>query len=126
MSALAVMLIAMGIADVSRRLTERSWVPPVVAPAVIVACAALAGLWHAPDIVLLEIAAVASVAWVVLCARAERTGDRELAPLVVFAAAVGLLIVLSGFGSEAGGLVARWSAWVRCCCGGPGGTSSRR
>ena len=53
MSALAVMLIAMGIADVTRRLTDRSWVPPIVAPAVVVACAALAGLWHAGDIVLL-------------------------------------------------------------------------
>ncbi len=112
MSALAVMLIAMGFADVARRSTKRSWVPPVVAPVVVIGCAALAGLWHAPDIVLLEIAAAASVAWVMLCARAERTGDRELAPLMVFAAAVALLIVLSGFGSEAGGLLARWSAWV--------------
>ena len=112
MSALAVMLIAMGIADVTRRLTDRSWVPPVVAPAVVVGCAALAGLWHPGDIVLLEIAAVASVAWVILCARAERTGERVLAPLVVFAAAVGLLILLSGWGSDVAGLVARWSTWA--------------
>ena len=42
MSALAVMLIAMGVADVARRLTGRTWVPPVVAPAVVVGCAALA------------------------------------------------------------------------------------
>jgi len=111
-SALAVMLIAMGVADVARRLTGRTWVPPVVAPAVVVGCAALAGLWHANDIVLLEIAVAASIAWVVLCARAERTGDRELAPLIVFAVAVGLLIMLSGFGSDADGLVARWSTWV--------------
>jgi hypothetical protein len=83
-SAVAVMLIAMGIADVTRRLTDRSWVPPVVAPSVIVGCATLAGLWRPTDIVLLEIAAVASIAWVVLCARAERTGDREVTPLVVF------------------------------------------
>jgi len=107
-----VMLIAMGVADVARRLTGRTWVPPVVAPAVVVGCAALAGLWHANDIVLLEIAVAASIAWVVLCARAERTGDRELAPLIVFAVAVGLLIMLSGFGSDADGLVARWSTWV--------------
>ena len=106
------MLIAMGVADVARRLTGRTWVPPVVAPAVVVGCAALAGLWHANDIVLLEIAVAASIAWVVLCARAERTGDRELAPLIVFAVAVGLLIMLSGFGSDADGLVARWSTWV--------------
>ena len=61
---------------------------------------------------LLEIAAAASVAWVVLCARAERTGERELTPLVVFGTAVGLLILLSGWGSDAAGLVARWSTWV--------------
>ena len=54
MSALAVMLIAMGIADVTRRLTDRSWVPPAVAPAVVVGCAVLAGLWHLGDIVLLQ------------------------------------------------------------------------
>jgi hypothetical protein len=106
------MLIAMGVADVTRRLTDRSWVPPMVAPAVVVGCAALAGLWHPADIVLLEIAAVASVAWVVLCARAERTGDRVVTPLVVFGAAVGLLILLSGWGSDVAGLVARWSTWV--------------
>jgi hypothetical protein len=112
MSALAVMLIAMGMADVTRRLTHRSWVPPVVAVAVVIGCAALAGLWHPRDIVLLEIAIAASVAWVVLGARSERSGDSQLAPLVVFAAAVGLLILLSGLGSEAGGLVQRWSVWV--------------
>ncbi|ORB63349.1 hypothetical protein [Mycolicibacterium tusciae] len=112
MSALAVMLIAMGIADLTRRLTDRSWVPPVVAVAVVIGSAALAGLWHPRDIVLLEIAIAASVTWVVLCARSERTGDSQLAPLVVFAAAVGLLILLSGLGSEAGGLVRRWSTWV--------------
>ncbi len=106
------MLIAMGIADLTRRLTDRSWVPPVVAVAVVIASAALAGLWHPRDIVLLEIAIAASVTWVVLCARSERTGDSQLAPLVVFATAVGLLILLSGLGSEAGGLVRRWSTWV--------------
>jgi hypothetical protein len=111
-SALAVMLIAMGIADATRRLTDRSWVPPVVAATVVVGCAALAGLWHSGDIVLLAIAAAASVAWVVLCARAERTGERELTPLVVFGTAVGLLILLSGWGSDVAGLVAWWSTWA--------------
>jgi hypothetical protein len=112
-SAVAVMLIAMGIADVTRRLTDRSWVPPVVAPSVIVGCATLAGLWRPTDIVLLEIAAVASIAWVVLCARAERTGDREVTPLVVFGAGVGLLILLSGWGSDVAGLLQQWSTWVK-------------
>ena len=47
-----------------------------------------------------------------LCARTERTGDRELTPLVVFGVAVGLLIVLSGASSDAAGVVQRWSTWV--------------
>jgi len=112
MSALAVMLIAVGIADVCRRLTDRLWVPAVVAPVVVVGCAALAGLWHLGDIALLVIAAVASVGWLLLCARAERTGEQELAPLVLFGGAVGLLIVLSGWGSDVDGLVAHWPPWV--------------
>ena len=107
------MLIAMGIADMTRRLTDRFWVPPVVVPIVIVGCAALAGLWRPADVVLLEIAAAASVAWVVLCARAERTGDREVTPLVVFGTAVGLLILLSGWGSDVAGLLQHWSTWVK-------------
>lgn len=112
MSALAVMFIAMGIADIIRRLTHRLWLPVLAAPVVIVGCAALAALWHLGDIVLLAIATVASVCWVVLCARAERTGERELTSLVVFGVAVGLLLVLSGLGSDVAGLVQRWVAWV--------------
>jgi hypothetical protein len=111
-SGLAVMLIAVGIADVCRRLTDRLWVPAVVAPVVVVGCAAMAGLWRLGDIALLVIAAVASVGWLLLCARAERTGEHEVAPLVLFGGAVGLLIVLSGWGSDVDGLVQRWSTWT--------------
>ena len=88
MSALAVMLIAMGIADAVRRLTRAQWVPLVIAPAVVVACAALSGLWHLGDLPLLAIAAAAGVGWVVLCARAERTGEHQGAPLAVFGIAL--------------------------------------
>jgi hypothetical protein len=111
-SGLAVMLIAMGIADVCRRLTDRLWVPAAVAPVAVVGCAALAGLWHLGDIALLVIAAVASVGWLLLCARAERTGEHELAPLALFGGTVGLLIVLSGWGSDVDGLVQRWASWT--------------
>jgi hypothetical protein len=111
-SGLAVMLIAMGIADVCRRLTDRLWVPAAVAPVAVVGCAALAGLRHLGDIALLVIAAVASVGWLLLCARAERTGEHELAPLALFGGTVGLLIVLSGWGSDVDGLVQRWASWT--------------
>jgi hypothetical protein len=111
-SALAVMLIAMGSADVFRRLVDRTWVPVVVVPLAVVGCAGLAGLWRVGDIVLLIVATVAGVAWGVLCARAERTGKREVTPVVVFGVAVGLLIILSGLGSDVAGVVARWPSWV--------------
>lgn len=112
MSGLAVLLIAVGVADVCRRLTVRRWVPPVVAPVVVVASAALAGLWHLGDIPLLAVAAAAGIAWVVLCGRAERTGEHESAALAVFGGAVVALLVLSGWSSEVAGLVARWPSWA--------------
>ena len=112
MSALAVMLIAMGIADAVRRLTRSVWVPPVAAPVVVVACAALSGLWHLGDLPLLAIAAAAGVGWVVLCARAEKTGEHQGGPLAVFGIALTLLILLSGWASDVGGLVERWTSWV--------------
>jgi hypothetical protein len=112
MSALAVMLIAMGIADAVRRLARPVWVPAVVAPSMVVVCAALSGLWHLGDLPLLAIAAAAGVGWVLLGARAEQSGDHEGAPLAVFGLALTALILLSGWASDVAGLVERWSSWV--------------
>ena len=112
MSALAVMLIAMGVADIVRRLTERIWVPAFVAPVVVAACAASAALWRLGDIVLLVVAAAAGVGWVVLGARAERTGRGQLWPLLLFGTALTVLILLSGWDSGVGGLIGRWPSWV--------------
>jgi hypothetical protein len=96
-SALAVMLIAMGVADTVRRLTSAIWAPTVIAPLVVIACAALSALWHPGDIAPLIIAAAASAGWVILCARAERSGERQGAPLAVFGLASAALIMLSGW-----------------------------
>lgn len=112
MSAVAVMLIAMGIADVIRRITDRVWLPAVAAPIVVILCATLAGLWRWGDIALLVLAAAASIGWVVLCARAEGTGRRQIAPLIVFGAALAVLILLSGWGSDVAGVVSRWPSWT--------------
>lgn len=112
MSGLAVMLIATGIADACRRLTRFLWIPLVVAPIAVAGTAALAGLWHLGDIALLLTAVAASVGWLVLSARTERTGDREWAALAIFGVAVCLLSVLSGWGSDVGGLIGRWPSWV--------------
>ncbi|MGV0835558.1 hypothetical protein [Mycolicibacterium thermoresistibile] len=111
MSALAVFFIAVGVADVCRRLSRRSWLPVAVVGATVVGGAVLAGLWHRGDALLL-VAAGAGVAWELLCIRAERTGERQLAPLTVFGFAVAVLVTLSGWGSDVGGPVGRWSAWV--------------
>ena len=84
----------------------------MIAPIAVVGAAALAGLWHLGDIVLLLIAAAATVGWLLLCARAERTGEHEWAPLTLFGVTVGLLILLSGWDSGVAGVVAHWSPWV--------------
>ena len=107
MSVLSVLLIAIGIGDMCRRLIPDRRPPPVIGLAVLLVCAPLAGLWHLGDIPLLIIAAVACAGWLVSCDRAERTGTRQAVPLVVFGTSVGLLILLSGWGSEAAGLVGR-------------------
>ena len=119
MSAVAVLLIAVGVADVCRRLTDRLRVAVAAVPVVVVGCAALAGLWHRGDVALLLIATAAGVLWQVLCARAERTGSHQPAALAVFGGAVGVLLLLSGWASPVGGLVAGWAGWVDL----PGGTA---
>jgi membrane protease YdiL (CAAX protease family) len=112
-SALAVLLIAIGAADICRRVTRRRWLPVAVAPAAVLVCALLAGLWHRGDLPLLLIAAAAGVAWQVLGARAERTGERPWVPLLALGAAMLAVIVLSGWSSEVAGMVGRWSTWTR-------------
>ncbi len=111
MSALGVMLVAMGIADGCRGF-RAGWVSLVVGPVVVVVVAALSALWHVGDIALLLVAAAATVVWRILCRRAERTGEQVIAPLVVFFGAGSVLIVLSGWGSAVHGVVARWMSWT--------------
>ncbi|BBZ47126.1 hypothetical protein [Mycobacterium parmense] len=113
MSAVAVFLIAVGVADLCRRAVRGSWPALATGPAVVVACAALGALSHRGDIPLLLVAAAAAIAWEWLCLRSERSGGQQAAPLAVFVAALVLLIVLSGWSSAVGGVVGRWSAWVQ-------------
>ncbi|MET4428092.1 hypothetical protein [Mycolicibacterium sp. 624] len=56
-----------------------------------------AALWHLGDLVLLAIAAIASVGWQVTCVRAECTGRHQATPLVIIGTAVAVLILLSGW-----------------------------
>lgn len=112
MSAVAVLLIALGVADLCRRAVRAAWPPVAIGPVVVVACATLGALWHAGDVALLVVAAAAVVAWEWLCARSECSGRHQVAPLAVFAAALALLTVLSGWSSAVDGVIARWSAWA--------------
>jgi hypothetical protein len=112
-SAVAVLLIAVGIADLCRRAVRAAWPPLVIGPVVVAGCATLGALWHRGDTPLLVLAAVAAVLWEWLCLRAEGSGRQQVAPLAVFAAALVLTIALSGWSSPVRGLVARWSAWVQ-------------
>lgn len=111
MSSVAVMFIAMGIADGCRRMFRPGWLPVVLGPAAVVAVAALAALWHPGDVALLTIAALATAGWEWLCTRSERSGEQHAAALLVFVAALAVLIVLSGWGSHPGGAVQHWIRW---------------
>jgi hypothetical protein len=113
MSAVAVLLAALGVADLCRRAVRAAWLPLAIGPVVVVVCATLGALWHGGDIPLLVLVAAAVVVWEWLCLRSERSGKQQAAPLAVFAAALVLLIVLSGWSSAVNGLIARWSAWVQ-------------
>ena len=113
MSGVAVFLIAVGFADIVRRLTTWRWPAVVTGPVAAVLIAALCGLWHLGDLLLVGIAAVAAVAWELACNHAERVGGRrQVAPLVLFGAVLALLIGLSGFGSPVAGLVKAWVGWA--------------
>jgi hypothetical protein len=112
-SAVAVLLIAVGIADLARRAVRFAWLPVAVGPVVVAVCAALTALWHRGDIPLLVLAAVSTAVWEWLCVRSERSGRQQAAPLALFAATLALLIVLSGWSSPVKGIVARWTAWAQ-------------
>ena len=113
MSALAVLLIAVGCADIVRRVTERTWAAVMTAVVVALGTAALCGLWHLDDLLPVGIAAAAAAAWELACAHAERVGGRrQVAPLVLFAAAITVLLLVSGLGSPIGGAVKAWSDWA--------------
>jgi hypothetical protein len=112
MSALALFFIAVGIADICRRLTDPRWLAVACGPVVLILCVPLTGLWHLGDILLALVSAGAVVGWVLLCARTERDGARQVTPLVVFGSAVLVLGALSGLASPVTGLVGRWLPWV--------------
>lgn len=61
MTTLGVFLIAVGGADIVRRLAGRLAPSLVIGPVLVAACAALAGLWQGGDIALLAVAAAKGI-----------------------------------------------------------------
>jgi hypothetical protein len=111
-SAVAVLLIAVGVTDLCRPAVRSVWLPVALGPLLVVACAALGALWHRGDVVLLVPTTGVVAVWELLCRRSELSGKSQGAPLAVFAAALALLTVGSGWSSPVQGVVARWSAWA--------------
>lgn len=112
MSVLAVLLIALGVADICSKVTCRRWLPLIAGPATVVTCGALAGLWRLGDIVLLIWSAAVSTLWVHLSGKAERTGRREGRALTVFGVGLALPLILAGWVSPVGGIVRPWLEWT--------------
>ncbi len=112
-SAVAVLLITVGCADIVRRLTARTWAAALAAVLAAPGTAALCGLWRLGDVLLIGIVAVSAAGWELACAHAERVGGRrQLAPLVLFVAVIAVLVLLSGLGSPVGGPIRAWSTWA--------------
>jgi len=116
-SALALLLIAVGLADL---VSARDWPHPLLARRVgalvglasIAALALLADLDGWGDLALLAVVALTTGAWVVLVGRAVATDRGQGRALGVFALGVALTLLLAGWSSPVGGAVARWLAWT--------------
>ena len=109
MSILAAFLIAVGVADLIRGdRPARQAAGLLSVPITVVVVAVLADLHTGPDILLLGGAAVFAASWVVLSARALRTGRGELRPLAVLGTGLLALLLLAGLSSPAGGLTDRF------------------
>jgi len=112
-SIIAVLLVAIGCTDLLRPLVSRRWISVALAPVVVIGLAALCGLWHRGDWLLVGIAAAVAVAWSYFSVAAEgwRT-SRQAAPLLIFPGALLPLMALSGFASPIGGPVRAWWNWA--------------
>jgi hypothetical protein len=109
-SALAVLLIAVGIGDIARGRLRAGWPAPTLGITVVIAVALLAGLWQPGDIAPIVVAAVTCGGWLALGAVADETGRHRIAPLLILGTGVTALILLSGMASDVGGPAARWAS----------------
>src|SRR5690606_8480960 len=115
-SALAILLIAVGVADLVAargRAHERTsrMVGALVGLGGIALMAALAGLSGWGDLALLGIAGLTTAAWVVLAGRADDTDRGQGVALGTLGVGGGLILLCSGWSSPAGGVLADWLEW---------------
>lgn len=117
MSALALLLIAIGLADL---ISTRGWpdarlgqrIGALVGLASIAALAILADLGSWGDLALLAVAGVTTAAWVVLVGRAVETDRGHGVALAALTAGITLTVLLSGWASAVSGAVERWMDWT--------------
>lgn len=117
MSSLAILLIAVGLADL---VAARGWrvahtgrlVGAWAGLASIAVLAALSELDGWGDLALLAVAGLTSASWVILTERAERTDAGQGLALSVLAGGAGLVVLLSGWSTPVGGAVERWLDWA--------------
>lgn len=126
MSWLALWLLAVGVMDLCRATRPRHGVAPVVGVGVLAIGAALTGLLGLADVLVLAASIVPMVTWWWASERAQgiRGRDHVLA-LASLVAGVVLLLGLSGWAGEPGGLLARWMAWANLpFVGAPSGSAT--
>jgi len=118
MSLLALLLLAVGAADLVRGdggPVRRYAVPAATGGLLAVVVAALAGLGSAADLALLAVALVTMTAWVVLADAALRgplSRARIGVALATLAVGGAALVLLSGAVGPVGGPLARWLEWT--------------
>ena len=109
MSIVAVFLISVAVADLIRGDRPRRQLAGLLSvPITVVVVAVLADLHTWLDVLLLFACGLFAAAWVVLSARALRTGRGELRPLAVLGVGLLAFLLMAGLGSPVGGLVARF------------------
>jgi hypothetical protein len=112
-SIVAVLLLAVGVADLARSVrTAQAWIPPLAGLVAVALASILADLHTVADLLLLVLVAALTTVWSALAERARRRERGEAAPLLVFGLGLAAVFALAGAASPAGGEVVRWLRWT--------------
>lgn len=119
MSAFAVLLVAVGVADLSRSMLTRARVPPrstalravVAGLTALVAVSALAGLLTPAGAGLVTLAAAGTAGWVLVSEASFSSPRGHVPALLVLGASLALQLLLSGWAPVADGVLGTWLGW---------------